>query len=167
MGSAQIRLLALDVDGVLTDGGMYYSESGEEFKRFDTKDGRGIIELQRAGVPVVIISSGYKQTVIEERARTLGIQRYYVGTEPKLAILGGWCAELGIGLEQVAFIGDDINDRAVIEAVGLSACPADAVDAIRRRVDIVLSRNGGYGCVREFIDHHLRGRIPRASATQE
>lgn len=167
MSVQEIRLLGLDVDGVLTDGGMWYSESGDEFKGFDSKDGRGIIELQRAGVPVCIISSGFRHNSITARAGVLGVEYCYVGTEDKLGVLKGWCNEFGIGLEQVAFIGDDINDRTVLEAVGFSACPVDAVEAIRRRVDVILSRPGGRGCVREFIDEHLRGRIPRPTATQE
>jgi 3-deoxy-D-manno-octulosonate 8-phosphate phosphatase (KDO 8-P phosphatase) len=150
-----IRMLALDIDGVMTDGGMYYTESGEEIKRFDTKDGRGIIHLQKEGVHVTVLSSGFKSTIISERCKTLGISKYYVGTEPKLGVLKQFCAELGIGLNEVAYIGDDINDREVIQHVGLSACPADAVGSIKQVVNVVLSKNGGYGCIREFIDEHL------------
>ena len=151
----EIKLLALDVDGVMTDGGMYYSESGEEIKRFDTKDGRGIIELQKSGVPVVIVSSGFKSEIIAGRCKTLGIEKFYVGTEPKLGILKNWCEEMNISLNEVAYIGDDVNDREIIKAVGLTGCPADAMQSIKDIVDIVLSRNGGYGCIREFIEEHM------------
>lgn len=150
-----IKFLGLDVDGTLTDGGMYYTESGEEFKRFDTKDGRGIIELQKQGVEVGLLSSGFKSKMIEGRANTLKIKRYYVGTDPKLGILEQWCKDMKIDLKQVAYIGDDINDRAIINAVGFTACPADAVPTIKDIVDVVLSNKGGYGCVREFIEEHL------------
>ncbi|MFO7603849.1 MAG: HAD hydrolase family protein [Gammaproteobacteria bacterium] len=151
----EIKMLALDIDGVMTDGGMYYTEGGEEVKRFDTKDGRGIIHLLREGVQVVVISSGFKSTIIAERCKTLGIEKYHVGTEPKLDILQQFCAELAIGLHEVAYIGDDINDREIIQQVGFSACPADAVGSIKKIVDVVLTKNGGYGCIREFIDEHL------------
>lgn len=150
-----IKFLALDVDGVMTDGGMYYTESGEEFKRFDTKDGRGIIELQKSGVPVGLISSGFKSKIIEGRCTTLGIEKYYIGTEPKLGILQQWCEQLAIQMNQVAYIGDDVNDRDIINTVGFTACPADAMPAIKEIVDIVLSNKGGYGCIREFIEEHL------------
>jgi len=155
MARREIKMLALDVDGVMTDGGMYYTEGGEEVKRFDTKDGRGIIHLQREGVEVVVISSGFKETIIRERCNTLGIEKWYVGTRGKLEILEQFCQEAGITFAEVAYIGDDINDREVIQAVGLSACPADAVGSIKGIVDVVLSKNGGYGCIREFIDEHL------------
>ncbi len=150
-----IKFLALDVDGVMTDGGMYYTESGEEFKRFDTKDGRGIIELQKSGVQVGLISSGFKSKIIEGRCETLGIEKFYIGTEPKLGILQQWSKELGFDMHQVAYIGDDVNDRDIIKAVGFTACPADGMPAIKEIVDIVLTNKGGYGCIREFIEEHL------------
>lgn len=151
----EIKFLALDVDGTLTDGGMYYTESGEEFKRFDTKDGRGIIELQKRGVKVGLLSSGLKTKIIEGRAKTLGLEKFYVGTDPKFDILKQWCSDLGIDMKEVAYIGDDINDRDIMNNVGLTACPADATNSIKGIVDVVLTRNGGYGCVREFIEEHL------------
>ena len=151
----EIKFLGLDVDGTLTDGGMYYTESGEEFKRFDTKDGRGIIELQKRGVEVGLLSSGFKTKIIESRAKTLSLEKWYVGTDPKIDILQDWCKEMGIEMKQVAYIGDDINDRDIINSVGFTACPADALPSIKDIVDVVLSNKGGYGCVREFIEEHL------------
>lgn len=151
----EIKFLALDVDGVMTDGGMYYTESGEEIKRFDTKDGRGIIELQKSGVQVGLISSGFKSGIIDGRAKTLGIKKVYVGMDAKLDIMQQWCEELNLKLDEVAYIGDDINDRDIIKAVGFTACPADSVPAIKEIVDVVLARNGGQGCIREFIEEHL------------
>lgn len=152
---SEIKFLALDVDGVMTDGGMYYTESGEEIKRFDTKDGRGIIELQKSGVQVGLISSGFKSKIIEGRCKTLKIEKYYIGTDPKLGILKQWCEELNLSLNEIAYIGDDVNDREIIKAVGFTACPADAMNTIKDIVDVVLSRNGGHGCIREFIEEHL------------
>ena len=151
----EIKFLGLDVDGTLTDGGMYYTESGEEFKRFDTKDGRGIIELQKRGVKVGLLSSGFKTRIIEGRAKTLGLEKFYVGTDPKIDILKQWSKEMGIDMKEMAYIGDDINDRDIINAVGFTACPADALPTIKNIVDVVLTKNGGYGCVREFIEEHL------------
>ena len=150
-----IKFLVLDVDGTLTDGGMYYTESGEEFKRFDTKDGRGIIELQKSGVKVGLLSSGFKTKIIEGRAKTLSIDNWYVGTDPKINILQQWCNDMDIDMKAVAYIGDDINDRDIMNVVGFTACPADAMPTIKEIVDVVLKRNGGYRCVREFIEEHL------------
>ena len=152
---SEIKFLGLDVDGTLTDGGMYYTESGEEFKRFDTKDGRGIIELQKRGVKVGLLSSGFKTKIIEGRAKTLGLEKFYVGTDPKIDILQQWCKDMAIKMKEVAYIGDDINDRDIINAVGFSACPADAMPSIKKIVDVVLTNKGGYGCVREFIEEYL------------
>lgn len=152
---SEIKFLALDVDGVMTDGGMFYTDSGEEVKRFDTKDGRGIIELQKSGVKVGLISSGFKTQIIDDRAKTLSIEKVYVGTEAKLGILEAWCKELNITLSEVAYIGDDVNDREIINAVGFTGCPADAMPTIKEIVDVVLTRDGGHGCIREFIEEHL------------
>ena len=155
----EIKFLGLDVDGTLTDGGMYYTESGEEFKRFDTKDGRGIIELQKRGIQVGLLSSGFKSKIIEGRAKTLGIEKFYVGVDPKIDILKQWCSELNIDMKQVAYVGDDINDRDIINSVGFTACPADAMPTVKDIVDIVLNNKGGYGCVREFIEEHLECKL--------
>ena len=152
---SDIKFLGLDVDGTLTDGGMYYTESGEEFKRFDTKDGRGIIELQKRGVKVGLLSSGFKTKIIEGRSKTLSLEKFYVGTDPKIDILQQWCKDMAIEMKEVAYIGDDINDRDIINAVGFSACPADAMPSIKKIVDVVLTNKGGYGCVREFIEEYL------------
>ncbi len=152
---SDIKFLGLDVDGTLTDGGMYYTESGEEFKRFDTKDGRGIIELQKRGVKVGLLSSGFKTKIIEGRSKTLSLEKFYVGTDPKIDILQQWCKDMDIDMKEVAYIGDDINDRDIINAVGFSACPADAMPSIKQIVDVVLTNKGGYGCVREFIEEYL------------
>ncbi len=150
-----IRLLVMDVDGVMTDGGMYYSESGDEYKKFNVKDGMAIKKLPEKGISTAIISNGSNKSLIARRAVHLGIERVEVGTQLKLDVLKAWCAQLGIELSQVAYIGDDINDEPVMKAVGLSACPADAVDSVKRISQILLERKGGEGCVREFIDLYL------------
>ena len=151
----RIKLLILDVDGVMTDGGMYFAESGDQFKKFNTKDGMGIIHLTKKGFQVGIISAGFKDVGVSERAKMLGIQHCYVGREPKINILNEWCKELNISLDEVAMIGDDINDLEVMKLVGFKTCPKDAVEVVKKEVDLILSKKGGEGCVREFIDNYL------------
>ncbi len=151
----KIKLLVLDVDGVMTDGGMYYSESGDQFKKYNTKDGMAIQQLVKNNVQTAIISSGFKAEMVKARAELLGIQYCYVGREPKIDILKQHCDTLNIGLENVALIGDDVNDLEMIRSIGFSACPKDAVNSVKSNVDVVLSLKGGEGCVREFIDTFL------------
>ncbi len=151
----KIKLLVLDVDGVMTDGGMYYSENGDQIKKFNTKDGIAIQHLTKNGYQVAIISSGYTTEMIQKRAELLGVQRVYVGRDPKLTVLNQFCEELGIELNQVAIIGDDVNDLPVIKKVGFSAAPSDAMNTVKSNVDIILTKKGGDGCVREFIDAYI------------
>ena len=151
----QTKFLALDIDGVLTDGGMYYTESGDEFKKFNTKDGMGIKLAIAKGITVGFLSSGKNKNLINNRAKLLGVNYVYVGFDEKLTVLNQWCAKLKINLEEVAYIGDDINDLTIISAVGFSACPADAVEKVKKIVNVVLKKNGGDGCVREFIENYL------------
>ena len=143
----------------MTDGGMYYTESGDEFKKFSTRDGRGIIQLRKARFPVGIISSGFAKNIIEKRAEVLGVQLVSVGASDKVDVLKQWCKQLGVFLENVADIGDDVNDIAIINEVGFSACPADAYPAVAKIVNVVLTKNGGDGCVREFVDRFLSHEI--------
>jgi YrbI family 3-deoxy-D-manno-octulosonate 8-phosphate phosphatase len=149
---SDIKLLILDVDGVMTDAGMYYSENGDMMKKFNAKDGMGILQLTKTGFQVGIISSGFKGELVKKRADTLKIQHFYLGREHKLDILKQWCEKLNISLAQVAMIGDDVNDLEVMQAIGFSACPADATTKILEQVDCILSKKGGEGCVREFIE---------------
>jgi YrbI family 3-deoxy-D-manno-octulosonate 8-phosphate phosphatase len=151
----KIKLLVLDVDGVMTDGGMYFTESGDQFKKYNTKDGMAIQHLVKSNFQVAIISSGFKAEMVKARAEMLGIQRCYIGRDPKITILNEFCKELGVGLENVALIGDDVNDLEMIKKIGFSACPSDAVNSVKSQVDIILSKKGGEGCVREFIDAYL------------
>lgn len=150
-----IKFLALDIDGVLTDGGMYYSESGDEFKKFNTKDGMGIKLIQKQGIMVGFLSSGINANLIINRAKLLDVQHVYVGFDEKLNILEQWCVKLQISLDEVAYIGDDVNDLNIITAISLSACPSDAVEKVKQIANVVLKKKGGEGCVREFIDTYL------------
>ena len=151
----KIQLVVLDVDGVMTDGGMYFSESGDQFKKFNTKDGMGILELVKKGMKVAIISSGFKSNLVHKRSEMLGIQYCSVDRSPKLERLISICEDLKINFENVAIIGDDINDLEIIRKVGLSSCPKDAINSVKREVDIVLETKGGYGCIRELIDKYI------------
>ncbi len=153
---AKVSFLALDIDGVLTDGGMYYTQQGDEFKKFNAKDGLAIKTLTASGLPVGFISSGINDHIIKDRAKLLGVKHVYVGTWKKLEVLEKWCKELKIALKNVAYIGDDVNDLSVIKNVGLSACPADAVTKVKNAVNIILDSNGGKGCVREFTERFIQ-----------
>ncbi len=151
----KIKLLILDVDGVMTDGGMYFTENGDQIKKYNTKDGMAILYLTKNEFQVAIISSGFKSEMVKTRADLLGIQRCYVGRDPKIEVLNKYCEELNITLENVAIIGDDVNDMEIIKKVGFSASPSDAVNTVKSQVDVVLNKKGGDGCVREFIDAYL------------
>ena len=138
----QIKLFLSDVDGTLTDGGMYYSEKGDELKKFNTRDGMGFQLLREAGIKTGIITSENTEILIQGK-RDGG----------KLAAAQEICSQLGITLNEVAYIGDDINCRELLEAVGVAACPADANTIIKNITSIqIMSHNGGEGCVREFIN---------------
>lgn len=153
----KLKMLILDVDGVLTDGGMYVSEKGDQMKRYHTHDGLALLELGKSKkITLGILSSGFTEHMVQDRAALLGIDHVYVGREPKLDILNTWCAQLGYSLDEVAIIGDDLNDLPVMQAVGLAVCPSSAVSKVKSVADIILSRKGGDACVREFIDNYLQ-----------
>lgn len=146
-----IRLLVCDVDGVLTDGGLHYDEQGFISKQFNVRDGLAIRMLQRAGITVALMSGG-SSGAIERRAQHLDLDHCYVGIGDKLNKIQSLTKDLGIMSEQIAFLGDDLNDLAARPAVGLLVATADAVPDLRRQADWVLSRPGGHGAVREFTE---------------
>lgn len=154
-----IKFLVLDVDGTLTDGGIYISESGEEMKKFNTKDGRGIIELSKIGVEVGFISAAVSSKIVKQRASMLKVKYFYAGNADKVEILNQWMDELDISLKEVAYIGDDMNDAGIMEVVGLSAAPSDALGEVKNIANIILEKKGGQGCVREFIDRVFADRF--------
>jgi 3-deoxy-D-manno-octulosonate 8-phosphate phosphatase (KDO 8-P phosphatase) len=153
----ELQLLVLDVDGVLTDGGLWTTESGEVIKRFDVRDGLGIRLLQQAGLEVAWLSGG-KSGATEQRARYLGIRHVLTAVKDKTVALAALQNSLGMAPVHTAFVGDDLNDLAVRPAVGLLIATADAVEPLRRRADWVLDRNGGDGAVRRLADEILRAR---------
>ncbi len=152
LARVQVKFLVLDVDGTMTDGGMYFNSSGDEIKKFNAKDGRGIINAIKAGVPVALLSSGLNKPLLQKRADMLGIKHVFANEADKLTVLNQWCKELNVSLKDTAYIGDDINDLTVMQQVGIAACPADAIRQVRNAADIILTLKGGEGCVREFID---------------
>ena len=153
----ELKLFATDVDGVLTDAGMYYGESGEELKKFHTRDGMGIKLLQAEGVMIAIITS--EQTkIVARRAKKLGITEVFQGAKDKVSVLTHLSEKFAIPFEQMAYMGDDVNDVGALQTVGYAAAPADCVDQVRQMVHYVCQKNGGEGAVREVIDMILAAR---------
>jgi YrbI family 3-deoxy-D-manno-octulosonate 8-phosphate phosphatase len=156
----RIKLLLLDVDGVLTDGGVYYSNSGEELKKFNIQDGYGIVKLQRLGVKVGIIT-GRVSKIVERRASELGITEVHQNLDDKAKAFDEVCRRLGVTEREVAYVGDDEPDLPVLKRVGFSAAPHDAVPSVAKAVHYRCRRSGGHGAVREVIDliiaHQDRG----------
>ena len=148
---ADIRLLVMDVDGVMTDGKITYTSDGQELKSFNIKDGLGIKLAQASGIETAIIT-GRKSPMVEQRARELGIANLVQGREDKLAALSDLVDQMNLSLDQVAYIGDDLPDLTAIESVKLGACPADAATEVKSKANWVSTRSGGDGCVRELCD---------------
>ena len=152
-----IRLFATDVDGVLTDAGMYYSESGDEWKKFNTRDGMGIKLLQRAGLITAIVTQE-RTRLVARRAEKLAVPELHQGVMDKLSVIREMALRHGISLDQVAYIGDDVNDIEALKAVGLSASPADGLPQVLRIVRYVCQKKGGEGAVRELAEMILQSR---------
>ena len=155
--AARIRLLALDVDGVLTNGLIYYGNSGEELKSFNIKDGLGIKLLQDAGVRVAIIT-GRQSEIVARRARELGIAEVVQGREDKRQALLELCQRNDLDIEQCAYMGDDLPDLGAIVSAGLGMTVADACTAVRGAADWLSHYNGGCGAVREACEFILSAR---------
>jgi 3-deoxy-D-manno-octulosonate 8-phosphate phosphatase (KDO 8-P phosphatase) len=154
---ARIRLLVVDVDGVLTDAGMYYGEGGEELKKFDTRDGHGIKLLQAAGVPTAIVTRE-KTDIVARRARKLGIEDVHQGAFDKGPIVVSLMDKHRVAREQVCYVGDDLGDAEALEVVGLPVAVSDALPGIKRLARYVTRRPGGAGAVREVCDLILAAR---------
>jgi len=151
----KIKLLILDVDGVMTDGSIILDNEGNEFKRFHVRDGHGIKMIQRAGIPVVIIT-GRKSKVVEIRAGELGIKEVHQKIYKKSAVFDEMLKKYACRDENAAFMGDDVVDQELLKRAGLTAAPADAEEEAKKLADIVTKRGGGRGAVREFIDLILK-----------
>lgn len=148
------KLVVTDIDGVWTDGGMFYDEQGYAFKRFNTYDSAGVLWLRKSGIPLAICS-GEDSNGVRARAKKLNIDHVMVGISNKVDSLSKLISELGIEWSEVAYVGDDINDIAAIQLAGFTACPNSAPDYIKARVHLVLDKNGGEGAFREFVERLL------------
>lgn len=163
-GLAKIKLLLLDVDGVMTDGRITYDNAGGETKSFDVKDGHGLKLLQRAGIKIGIIT-GRQSTVVARRAEELGIELVYQGAKDKLVPFNEILKKLALSPEEVAYVGDDVVDLPVMRRVGFAATVADAVEEVKPFAALVTARKGGRGAVREICDFLLKNSGRWAAVT--
>jgi 3-deoxy-D-manno-octulosonate 8-phosphate phosphatase (KDO 8-P phosphatase) len=152
-----IRLLILDVDGVMTDGRIIMDYAGREIKNFDVKDGHGIKVLMRYGIDVVLVT-GRRSTVVEHRARDLGISEVHQGVTNKLEIVDTILRNRSLNYEHIAFVGDDIVDIPLLRRVGFSAAVADAAEDVKKCADYVTIKKGGRGAVREVCEVILKAK---------
>jgi YrbI family 3-deoxy-D-manno-octulosonate 8-phosphate phosphatase len=152
-----VRALVTDVDGVLTDGGLYYAESGDELKRFDVRDGQGLVLLREAGLLTAIVTRK-ETTIVTRRARDLGIVEVHQHVIDKAAALTDLCARHGLAPAAVCYVGDDVGDLPAMRLVGLPVAVADAVTQVRRAAAYVTRAGGGRGAIREVCDLVLAAR---------
>ena len=152
--AAKIKLLAFDVDGVMTNGEVTYDENGVEYKSFNVKDGHGLVRVQNAGFITAIITARNNGTV-KHRAENLHITELYQGQKYKLPALEEIMKKYNLTFEQVAYMGDDLPDICILEKVGLKCCPNDAVDEVKNICNFISSKDGGKGAVRELCDFIL------------
>lgn len=145
------KLILTDIDGVWTDGGMYYDQTGNEWKRFSTYDGGGVRRAHDNGVPVGIVTSE-DTVIVANRARKLKVDYVLQGVHDKLATVKALCSEMGIGLRDVAYIGDDVGDLELLRAVGISAMPHGAYIEGQLEPSYITVKRGGEGAFREFVD---------------
>jgi 3-deoxy-D-manno-octulosonate 8-phosphate phosphatase (KDO 8-P phosphatase) len=155
----RIRALVLDVDGVLTDGGMYYGPGGEGLKRFNVKDGMGLRLVLEAGIAVALIS-GEASEILRRRAEKLQIADVFIGVEDKLKTMEGFLAARKVAVEDAAYVGDDVNDLPPMSKVGLPVAVADAAPQVRKAARWITTRRGGDAAVREVCDAILAARGP-------
>ncbi len=165
------KLVLTDIDGVWTDGGMFYDELGNELKKFHTYDSAGVLWCRMMGIKVGILT-GETTQIVKRRAKKLQVDYLFQGTKDKVQIAMDLCKELEITLADVAYLGDDLNDILLLEAVGFSACPASAPEYVKKVVDQVLAKKGGEGVFREFVeefivDDHLKDLVREAAGKKQ
>ena len=145
------KLILTDIDGVWTDGGMYYDQTGNEWKKFNTSDSAGIVFAHRLNIPVGIIT-GENTEIVARRAKKLNVDHVCQGAKDKLSVALQLCKDLGIDINDIAYIGDDIGDIALLRAVGIAGVPANAPEYIKQLSHFELSKKGGDGAFREFVE---------------
>jgi 3-deoxy-D-manno-octulosonate 8-phosphate phosphatase (KDO 8-P phosphatase) len=148
---AAVRALVTDVDGVLTDGGLYYGPNGDELKRFDVRDGQGLVLLREAGLLTAIVTRK-QTTIVARRARDLGIVEVHQDVRDKAAVLADLLARHGLAAAAACYVGDDVGDLPAMRAVGVGVAVADAVPAVRRAATYVTRARAGHGAIREVCD---------------
>ncbi len=153
-----IKLIILDVDGVLTDGLITYDSEGREYKSFNVKDGYGIVRARRMGIEIAVVTGRFS-SMVEKRCSELGIREVYQGVENKLKIYNYLKEKYDLEDSEIAVMGDDIPDIELLKRAGLSGAPSDAVEEVKKVVNFVSSKPGGRGAVREFIDLILSEKV--------
>jgi len=152
------KLILTDIDGVWTDGGMYYDQTGNELKKFNTSDSAGVLFAKKLNIPVGIIT-GENTSIVSRRAEKLGIELLYQGISDKLEVVLHLCKELQIEVKDVAYIGDDIGDLEVLKTVGIAAAPKNAPTYIKKYAHFVTKKRGGEGAFREFVEKIISAEL--------
>jgi YrbI family 3-deoxy-D-manno-octulosonate 8-phosphate phosphatase len=158
---SKVRAVVTDVDGVLTDGGLYYAENGDELKRFDVRDGQGLVMLREAGLLTAIVTRK-QTTIVTRRARDLGITEVHQNVIDKAATITDLLKRHRLSPSEVCYVGDDVGDLPAMRVVGLSVAVADAVPAVRQEATYVTRAAGGHGAIREICDLILTARRRRS-----
>ena len=146
-----IRIVMTDVDGVLTDGGMYYTEKGDVMKKFHVRDGMGVTLMKKYDIPTVIVTKE-KTPMVKQWAKRMKIEKLYDGITKKENILENICIKFNVNSNAVAYIGDDVNDIALLKKVGFSICPNDAIEDVKKICNYICKSKGGEGTLRELAD---------------
>jgi 3-deoxy-D-manno-octulosonate 8-phosphate phosphatase (KDO 8-P phosphatase) len=160
--SSLIKLIALDVDGVLTNGEITYSSSGEEIKTFNVKDGLGLVLAAQKGFITAVIT-GRESSMVERRAKELKVTHFYQNIKDKVKVIEDLAAQYNLGLEEICYMGDDLPDLPALNKVGFACCPADAAFQVKEACDWISKNEGGYGAVRELTDLLIQSRFPNLS----
>ncbi len=149
------KVVFTDIDGVWTDGGMYYDQTGNEWKKFNTRDSAGVLFLNLLQIPLVVLT-GEDTQIMKNRAAKLKLEHVFHGVKDKVEVATSFCASRGISLAECAFIGDDLLDLKLLQKVGFSACPSDAAGYTQKVVQYVTPSAGGFGAFRDFVEEILR-----------
>ena len=161
----KMKLMAFDVDGVLSEGSLYYTDNGVEIKAFNGPDGVGLSMLRNAGIELAIIT-GRESPLVTQRMKDLKIKHVFQGIDDKLTVMTALLEELGLQYDEVGYMGDDIVDLQVLDACGFSAAPADCQERVKEYVQVISNKDGGRGAVREVSEFILdaRGELDKALA---